>query len=170
MGTIADKLRHLTDTKTAIKNAITAKGVSVADSDTFRSYAAKIEEIQGNDDDLEIPISSNEFDEFNIYFRVDFSSNGDSVNLIMNAYNSGWHFQIKYNGMNDWEDPIPGNSQGMDNIITFNTYNGLKKQALVKITTAATYWSFYLSSSNPNLKVTFINKDYQLSCTKPSQA
>lgn len=47
MGTIAEKLTYLNDTKTAIKNSIVAKGVSVSDSDTFRSYATKIGEISG---------------------------------------------------------------------------------------------------------------------------
>jgi hypothetical protein len=46
MGTVADKLSYLNDTKTAIKDAIVAKGVDVADTDTFRSYATKIGEIQ----------------------------------------------------------------------------------------------------------------------------
>lgn len=46
MGTIADKLSYLNDTKTAIKDAIVAKGVDVADTDTFRSYATKIGDIQ----------------------------------------------------------------------------------------------------------------------------
>jgi len=42
MGTIANKLDYLNDTKTAIKEAIVEKGVEVADTDTFRSYAEKI--------------------------------------------------------------------------------------------------------------------------------
>lgn len=46
MGTTADKLNRLLETKTAIKEAIVAKGVSVADTDTFRSYADKISQIQ----------------------------------------------------------------------------------------------------------------------------
>lgn len=46
MGTIADKLTYLNATKAAIKNAIVNKGVSVADTDTFRSYADKIESIE----------------------------------------------------------------------------------------------------------------------------
>ena len=46
MGTTADKLNYLLETKEAIKGAIKAKGVSVADSDTFRSYADKIGEIK----------------------------------------------------------------------------------------------------------------------------
>lgn len=46
MSTIADKLEYLNETKQAIKTAIVEKGVEVADTDTFRSYADKIAEIQ----------------------------------------------------------------------------------------------------------------------------
>lgn len=42
MGTTADKLAYLIGTKTAIKNAIVAKGVAVPDGTTFRAYAEKI--------------------------------------------------------------------------------------------------------------------------------
>ena len=45
MGTTAEKLSYLNETKQAIKTAIQGKGVSVADSDTFRSYAQKIANI-----------------------------------------------------------------------------------------------------------------------------
>ena len=46
MGTTADKLEYLDGTKTAIKNAIVAKGVAVPDGTTFRAYAEKISSIQ----------------------------------------------------------------------------------------------------------------------------
>lgn len=45
MGSIADKLTYLQETKTAIKNAIVSKGVEVSDTDSFRSYADKISSI-----------------------------------------------------------------------------------------------------------------------------
>ncbi len=45
MGTVSDKINYLNGTKNAIKNAIIAKGVSVNNSDTFRSYATKIGQI-----------------------------------------------------------------------------------------------------------------------------
>lgn len=45
MGTTADKLAYLNGTKTAIKNAIVAKGVAVPDGTTFRGYAEKIGDI-----------------------------------------------------------------------------------------------------------------------------
>ena len=45
-NTIQDKLAYLEESKGLIKQAIVAKGVSVTDTDTFRSYADKISSIQ----------------------------------------------------------------------------------------------------------------------------
>ncbi len=45
MGTTADKLLYLQETKSAIKDAIVAKGVEVPIGTTFRDYATKIGEI-----------------------------------------------------------------------------------------------------------------------------
>ena len=42
---IETKLQYLEETKTQIKQAIIDKGVEVTDSDTFRSYANKINDI-----------------------------------------------------------------------------------------------------------------------------
>lgn len=53
MGTTADKLAYLNGTKTAIKNAIVAKGVAVPDGTTFRAYAEKIGSI------IKVPALSN---------------------------------------------------------------------------------------------------------------
>lgn len=49
MGTVAEKLEYLNETKTAIRTAIEGKGQTVADSDTFRSYADKIGAISTSD-------------------------------------------------------------------------------------------------------------------------
>lgn len=46
MATIAEQLTSLANTKTAIKDAIVAKGVMVEDDTPFSGYAAKIGEIQ----------------------------------------------------------------------------------------------------------------------------
>ena len=46
MGTTAEKLAYLNNTKTAIKEAIVAKGVDVPVETPFRTYANKIGEIQ----------------------------------------------------------------------------------------------------------------------------
>ena len=47
MATIAEQLTSLANTKTAIKDAIVAKGVAIADTDPFSAYATKIGEISG---------------------------------------------------------------------------------------------------------------------------
>ena len=54
MGTTAEKLAYLADTKTAIKDAIVAKGVEVPDEATFRQYANLISGISTglSDEDL----------------------------------------------------------------------------------------------------------------------
>lgn len=46
MATIAEQLTSLANTKTAIKDAIVAKGVAVADTDPFSAYPTKIGQIQ----------------------------------------------------------------------------------------------------------------------------
>ena len=46
MGTPAEKLNYLNETKKQIKQAIIDKGVDVTNDDTFRSYATKIGEIK----------------------------------------------------------------------------------------------------------------------------
>lgn len=50
MATIAEQLTSLANTKTAIKDAIVAKGVAVADTDPFSAYAGKIGQISGGSD------------------------------------------------------------------------------------------------------------------------
>jgi len=47
MGTIAEKLTYLGGTKSAIRDAIVAKGVAVPVETTFRNYATKIADISG---------------------------------------------------------------------------------------------------------------------------
>lgn len=50
MGTIAEKMQKLLETKNAIKAAIIRKGQTVSESDTFASYADKISAIQTGTD------------------------------------------------------------------------------------------------------------------------
>lgn len=47
----SDKLNYLIETKNQIKTAIQNKGVSIANDDTFRSYANKISQISGSSSD-----------------------------------------------------------------------------------------------------------------------
>ena len=48
MSTTTDKLNYLDNTKTAIREAIVNKGVPVTETDTFRSYAEKINSISAS--------------------------------------------------------------------------------------------------------------------------
>lgn len=50
MGTTADKLNKLLETKAAIKSALVEKGVEVSATDTFASYAEKINELSVGED------------------------------------------------------------------------------------------------------------------------
>lgn len=52
MGTTSDKLLYLQDTKSAIKDAIVAKGVEVPTGTTFREYADKIADITSGSADV----------------------------------------------------------------------------------------------------------------------
>lgn len=47
MGTLEQKINYLKQTKQEIANAIRSKGIEVSDTDSFRSYASKIETIEG---------------------------------------------------------------------------------------------------------------------------
>ncbi len=51
MATIAEQLTSLANTKAAIKDAIVAKGVAVADTDPFSAYPAKIGQISGGSEE-----------------------------------------------------------------------------------------------------------------------
>lgn len=53
---ISNKLNSLIDTKEQIRQAIISKGVPVSESETFRSYAAKILLIEGGGGD--VPVSA----------------------------------------------------------------------------------------------------------------
>ena len=57
MGTTAEKLAYLQETKEAIKDAIVNKGVEVTEDTTFREYATKIGEISGGTSDEYVNIN-----------------------------------------------------------------------------------------------------------------
>ena len=63
---ISDKLDYLLETKQAIKQAIIDKGQEVTDTDTFRSYAEKIESIEtGGGDTIPIGMIDGTLETFN---------------------------------------------------------------------------------------------------------
>ena len=58
MGTTAEKLAYLDATKTAIKNAIVAKGVEVPEGTTFRQYADLISGISTGLSDADLALAN----------------------------------------------------------------------------------------------------------------
>lgn len=108
MGTIAEKLAYLDSTKSQIALAIESKGVDVADSDTFRSYADKIRSIEtgggGSDTDVGYWVTTvNVFPGFDTnYTAVSHGQNADG----------------------NWLWTLEGGSGGS---LKFSTYNQLLK-------------------------------------------
>ena len=99
-NTIQDKLAYLEETKGLIKQAIVAKGVSVSDEDTFRSYADKIETIEGGGGTSDCQVAAC-FDEVGYTFVPKYIQEGletaknikkrwnpldTSLNIIVNQY------------------------------------------------------------------------------------
>ncbi len=76
MGTTADKLEYLDGTKTAIKNAIVAKGVAVPDGTTFRQYAEKITDISGGDS---VTVTFSDGNEYAYVVYTDPDGNGQLI-------------------------------------------------------------------------------------------
>ena len=139
MGTIAEKLRHLAETKTAIKNAIMAKGVHVAESDTFRSYATKIGEISGENSgsDLNIPSS---FDDHIAYFAV--KHLGDAtIKILPNGY-SAWSYATSEDG--DVWTPSVNISGGTSATVNLYTYPGQIHITYIRVNDLAMYVSPYI--------------------------
>lgn len=80
MGTLADKLQYLKDTKDAIMNAIIEKGVAITSSDTFRSYADKIKSITSGDKPIVYDtVSSTDENPYDYISKDSFSDNLTSV-------------------------------------------------------------------------------------------
>ena len=80
MGTLADKLQYLKDTKDAIMNAIIEKGVAITSSDTFRSYADKIKSITSGDKPIVYDtVSSVDKNPYDYISKDSFSDNLTSV-------------------------------------------------------------------------------------------
>lgn len=96
MGTLADKLNYLIETKQSIKQAIIDKGVSVNDNTTFREYATAISNIIGEGDGNLI---EKEFTENGTYYASDFDGSGFSkvtVNVKTTDIPSGGPYYVQY--------------------------------------------------------------------------
>ena len=133
MGTTADKLTYLNDTKTAIKDAIIAKGVDVADDVPFRNYADKIGDISGGEvvdkskygltiDDVlgnvneqgeyVAPTGEKTFDGAGIIsvgdvgFQYSFGQHSNVKKLIMNDLTNAGYYSFSYSFYKNQKQPV----------------------------------------------------------------
>lgn len=111
MGSISDKLSYLLDTKTAIRNAIIDKGVTVHLSDTFRSYAERIGEISGG--------PSPKINKFRyIHFRCSSTFGENKVQLSKIVFKNGNNKYLYPSGsVVSQEGLSPFASEGPENLI-----------------------------------------------------
>ena len=103
MATIAEQLTSLANAKTAIKNAIVAKGVSVPDNTPFSGYAAKIGEIQAGGGGGDTPTGEwrpnpNWWDIKKI-LDEDTRDYAGKVGVILYDFNDVSNFQLSSSGM-----------------------------------------------------------------------
>ena len=103
MATIAEQLTSLANTKTAIKDAIVAKGVAVADTDPFSAYAGKIGQISGGGGapatkyGISIDNLLGNVDENGILKEPTESFVFDGAGIKKISYNSGLKYKFYYN-------------------------------------------------------------------------
>lgn len=75
MGTTADKLGYLSNTKELIRQAIIQKGVNVSENETFRTYPEKIQQIETGGGaewgEIHVDILFNPFDEIGEEREID---------------------------------------------------------------------------------------------------
>ena len=98
MATIAEQLTSLANTKAAIKDAIIAKGVAVADTDPFSAYAGKIGQISGGGASTEWQPNPNWWDIRKI-LDEDTRDYAGKVGVILYNFNDVSDFQLYSSGM-----------------------------------------------------------------------
>lgn len=125
MGTTADKLNKLLQTKQAIKQAIIDKGVDISDTDTFASYPEKIESIQVSDD-------------------------ADWLNIISNNGTNGDYLFYKCNNLDEIDLTKLDTSEMISMSYMFGMTSGIKELDLKHFDTsnvANMSYMFYLATS-----------------------
>ena len=171
MGTIAEKLAYLNNTKTAIKNAIIDKGVTVEDTDTFREYADKIAEISSGGSIIDRTYIFNGEDTTPAW-NTDLVGTGTAF-----AQNSNsWVWRINGDSVNNgrrlWESDVQSNMQSFvfNKLVQWSSYNTLNIQlsyhtnpsyqynqfALGAVTTYPTNYNNATPNSNKRI---YINHD-----------
>lgn len=140
-GSAVDKLNYLDDTKDQIKEAIKNKGVEVEDTDTFRNYAERIDEIP-QDKFLDVggknPVLVKEYHEVIPFSETNFpnidpssSSNNirptinvDEINIDLDNYD----YVLVGKGMVEYvyKSEVPNNVSSIKRMININVQNFIR--------------------------------------------
>ena len=142
MGTIADKLTYLGQTKTEIRDAIISKGVTVPAATTFREYAGKIREITAGSGGENPAVWTRPADWLSIENRV---KEGDQKFVGLHAIYEDSNFislSATGNYTVDWGDGVVENfASGVQayHIYTYSSFPGTEttggyRQAIVTVT------------------------------------
>jgi hypothetical protein len=99
MATIAEQLTSLANTKIAIKDAIVAKGVQVADDTPFRNYADKIGEISGGGEPSDEWQPNPNWWDIRKILDEDTRDYAGKVGVILYNFNDVSDFQLSSSGM-----------------------------------------------------------------------
>jgi hypothetical protein len=107
MGTTAEKLTHLSQTKSDIRDAIIAKGVSVPAETTFRDYATKVSDIKTDFSDTfnyaeRVSQDGGSVENLAEVSNLDFND-GATLNFIPSGKKAGKSYsQLPADGSADW--------------------------------------------------------------------
>ena len=152
MGTIAEKLAKLATTKAEIKAAIVAKGVAVADADTFASYPAKIAAIPTGSAPEEPAVWKPCADWIDI--RENVPANGISILVADLAYRTPAFFCTTSSGTYavDWGDgsPVENFASG---VRAQHTYTKGAGQPCLR-----GYTTFRINITSPNLTRFYVTR------------
>jgi hypothetical protein len=107
MGTTAEKLTHLSQTKSDIRDAIEAKGISVPTETTFRDYATKVSDIKTDFSDTfnyaeRVSQDGGSVENLAEVSNLDFND-GAKLNFIPSGKKAGKSYsQVPVDGSGDW--------------------------------------------------------------------
>lgn len=123
MSDIATKLAYLNETKSLIKQAIINKGVSISDTDTFRSYADKISSITNT---IPSPVATDDVCRKNLCYWMDAIEHSGVIDIDGTVNTNSWWSKIGFNYFTPYNGSAttPWNN---DSVTLNSSYHGLKE-------------------------------------------